>query len=96
MLAYHLAPHHLASVWDSIHAKIATIPAAFIFSGARLFFTAKNVKLTYKSHAQRPTLLQTIESFIKHLENVVDIDRIKLDKLWINISKETCGLPSFM
>ena len=89
-LVYYLKPEYLASIWDRILEIINTTPGLHDFRAPQLFFAAKGTKLQFKSTPSKPTLLDVQQHFDDYLNGVLDLDHVDLERLYIDIGKETC------
>ena len=95
-IGYHLQPEDLDDIWTTILDTINTTPGLFDFREPQLFFSAKGTKLEFKTRASRPTMLDAMEFFQSYLEDIIDLDRVFLDRFYVDLGKEICPHVSLL
>jgi hypothetical protein len=89
-LGHHLQPEYLDPIWTEILQTIADTPGLRDFRDPQLFFSAKDTKLRFKTSPTRPTLLHALEHFETYLNEVLNLDHVFLDRLYVDVGKEIC------
>ncbi|KAI9651730.1 MAG: hypothetical protein M1829_002461 [Trizodia sp. TS-e1964] len=88
---YLLQEEYLEDLWASIEEIIENSPRLVKFSKPRLFLSAKNTKLLFKSSTRKPALEACLLKFLNALDQVVNTDYINGDTFFVDVAKETCN-----
>jgi hypothetical protein len=96
LIGYHLQQEYLDQIWNEVLAKTENTPGLYDFREPQLFFSAKGMKLHFKTSPNRPRMLDTMEAFQTYLSSIIDLDFVYLDQLYIDIGKEICPRVGFL
>ena len=86
-IGYHLQPEYLEQIWADILATIRGTPGLADFRDPQLFFSAKGIKLQFKTSPSRPTFLDAMENFQSYFELIIDSEFVHLDRFYADIGK---------
>ena len=95
-IGYHLQPEHLDQIWNEVLETTANTPGLADFRDPELFFTAKGTKLQFKTSSSRPSLLDAMDYFQSYLEDIIDLDFVQKDRLYVDLGKEICARVSLV
>ena len=87
-MSYYLPPQCLKELWGHILAKVAE-PGLKDFGDPELLVQSKGTKLRYKSSEASSDLINVIESHTGDLHNVLDFSHVCVDRLYVDVAKET-------
>lgn len=90
-IGYHLQPEVLHAVWVDVLDTIAHTPGLGEFREPELFFTSKGTKLQFKTNDARPSLRHAMEHFQEYLGDILDLDFVRPDRLYVDLGKEICA-----
>ncbi|KAH7190544.1 hypothetical protein DER44DRAFT_851604 [Fusarium oxysporum] len=90
-MAYFLPPQGLQQLWGRILAAVLQ-PGLQDFRDPELFVEAKGTKLLFKYPDAPSDLLAVRENFDCKLHHVLDFSHICSDRLYVDVSNETCPL----
>jgi hypothetical protein len=88
-LSYFLPPWSLHQLWLRILQTVEQ-PGLHDFRNPKLYFSAKGTKLQFKPQTPSKTVLEVMENFKSQLHNVISLNYVLPEQLYVDMASETC------